>query len=101
MTERSKQVSFLISDNLYRAVQMEKIAQDISFQKLVTLALESYTNAGCSKTRVPLASGDGRRFLKVCLRYFKTMPVSKRKLLEDYLILDLRHYGSARLKKEQ
>ena len=123
MRNRDKQVSFYCSAQFSELLHAEKIRRGLSIQEMVIKALTEYfqrptaedlrqfavqEQAAAQKLRktgqidfseLP-PRFDMQRFIDLCVKYFQRMPKAKRKLLEEFIMLDLKHYGSSRLKQK-
>ena len=106
-----KQVSFHCTQEFYGQIQAEKVRRALTIQEMILKALSDYfkTPSSDAPPRVrmvanPAPSRHGRagydldRWTDLCAKYFHQMPRAKRAVLEEFIILDLKHYASARLK---
>lgn len=123
LRNRDKQVSFYCSAQFSELLHAEKIRRGLSIQEMIIKALTEYLqrptaddlrqfaaqeNAAAQKLRktghvdfgeLP-PRFDMQRFIDLCVKYFQRMPKAKRQVLEEFIMLDLKHYGSSRLKQK-
>jgi len=88
---------------------VEKVRRDLTIQEMITNAIADYINRppanalrlqGDSLALVCESMDDPeiQRCVELCLKYFQRMPKAKRTVLKEFIVLDLKHYGSSRLK---
>lgn len=122
--DAKRQVSFYCSREFWEIIHREKVRRGMSIQEMTIRALTEYfarpsvddlrhdreiEQAAARKLeetgRVSVdelpASFRLQRWLQLCARYYERMPKTKRDLLEEFLVLDLKHYASSRLKKSK
>ena len=115
--KRDKQISFYCTQEFYGQIQAEKVLRGLTTQEMATKALTEYfrTTPAEDLRKIRQATSErldkyGRapipdipeyhlqRWIDLCVKYFQRMPLAKRSMLEEFMILDLKHYGSSRLK---
>jgi hypothetical protein len=114
-----KQVSFYCTQELLDQLRIEKVRRDLTIQEMITTALAEYIRRSPAEAQRPrdaespekteqrrLAPAaevqddyETQRQLDLCSKYFRRMPKAKRTILEEFIVLDLKHYGSSRLKE--
>jgi hypothetical protein len=114
-----KQVSFYCTTEFSKKIHAEKVRRGLTIQEMITKALAEYFNRPpVDEVRADRAAffqklrRDGRApaaedpdyersvWFDLCVKYFQRMPKAKRQILEEFIMLDLKHYGSSRLKKD-
>jgi hypothetical protein len=115
----NKQISFYCTTEFSKRIHAEKVRRGLTIQEMITKALAEYfSRAPVDEVRADRAAfyeklrRDGRApanedpdyewsvWLDLCAKYFQRMPKAKRQILEEFIMLDLKHYGSSRLKKD-
>jgi hypothetical protein len=119
-----KQISFHCTKEFSDLVHREKVRRGMSIQDMITTALTEYfarptaedlrqTHAQEERLAKKLEkhgrisedeffaspARQAQRFIDLCVKYFQRMPAAKRQILEEFIILDLKHYASSRLKQ--
>lgn len=113
-----KQISFYCTAEFSKLIHTEKVRRGLTIQEMITKALAEYfRRPPAEELRAQEAAfiekfdRDGRapaaewphyevqRWLDLGAQYFQRMPRAKRQLLEECMILDLKHYGSSRIKQ--
>jgi hypothetical protein len=114
-----KQISFYCTTEFSKRIHAEKVRRGLTIQEMITKALAEYfSRPPVDEIRADRARffqklrRDGRApaaedpdyewsvWLDLCGKYFQRMPKVKRQVLEEFIMLDLKHYGSSRLKKD-
>ncbi len=118
--EPQKQISFYCSVEFSNTIHAEKVRRGITIQEMIVKALLEYFN------RLPVEEIQAKeelfskrlrrgekvtvddspffpeqRFVSLAHKYFQRMPKAKRQILEEFIVLDLKVYGSARIKQQK
>lgn len=118
-----RQISFYCEESFWNTIQAEKVRRGMTIQSMATEALLDFFARPSEqdieehrKQEVRVAKKleeTGRvswdelpprfelhRWIDLCVRYHQRMPKAKKQILEEFIILDLKHYASSRLKRK-
>jgi hypothetical protein len=118
-----KQISFYCTKEFSELVHAEKVRRGLGIQEMIIKALSEYfsrpTAEDLRSTRDQeeeiaerLDRGERvkfgelpepfhvHRWIDLCVKYYQRMPKVKVRVLEEFILLDLKNYGSSRLKQK-
>ena len=102
------QISFYCTREFANALRAEKVRRGMTIQQLITHAMQEYMmRPPSSENHTDLDKNDSvlvrdvrRAWIGLCDKYFATMPEPKLELLKEFMLVDLKHYKSSRLKRK-
>jgi hypothetical protein len=120
--QQERQVSFYCSQEFLDTIHAEKVRRGMTIQEMVIEALLDFFARPSDKeveanrrkeeevAKQLEETGHVRwdelpprfemnRWMDLCMKYYQRMPKAKRDLLKEFIILDLKHYASSRLKR--